>query len=180
MNLQQDEFLKHALLNEQNLKIAILAGIAFGDLRRMLIESFAKKLKTKLIESGWDEIDVEKLKSQDWARFRKKSWGQKVDVCFGATNNFSRHYLGVIAQKDKFDDEFRARLSRQITNNFGQGEFNNFTPWQQQIVAEYANLNSLDGLFNISDYHSDGAVNDLVTRINGIGSSIEVVLAEVN
>lgn len=180
MNLQQDEFLKHALLNEQNLKIAILAGIAFGDLRRMLIESFAKKLKTTLGESGWDEIDVEKLKSQHWARFRKTSWGKKVDVCFGASNNFSRHYLGVIAEKDKFDDEFRASLSRQITNNLGKGECNNFTPWQQQIFSEYANLNTLDGLFNISDYHSDGTVNDLVTRINEIGSYIEEVLAEIN
>ncbi len=186
MDLYKREFLTEAKKSEQNLRISIIAGLSFKDLRDQLIGNFEKKLRLSLDENGWaeaKECEVSKSwKDGYWAKFRKARWPKHIYIGIGPSSNFSRHDLAVIApdKEIEFDKNTRQLIAGRLVKKMGNGSGNVYSVWSQCLLTNYSDLNSADGLVAISEFQNHESVIDLAERIKSIGSSLDAIFNELN
>lgn len=189
MNLYQNEFTEYANKNEQNLYIAILAGLSFPKLRCMIIDEFEAELRGLLEEQKWSVIDDKYFTKEHtwskgyWAKFRKSNWPERIYVGIEPNANFSHHDFGVIANENevKFDKEKfnRNDLIQHLKSILGNGLSGNHCVWERKLEVDYANLDSAEGLIALSKFRREKALTDLVEKINYVGSALDSFFSEV-
>ncbi len=162
MDLHKTAFTTYANEKEENLYIAILAGLSFHRLRCMIIDEFEEELRVLLKEQKWSAIDDEHFTKDHtwsngyWAKFRKSNWPERIYVGIEPSRDFSIHNFGVIAnikqvQFDKLQfnrNEFSARLKEII----GDGPTSDHCVWKSKLSVDYAYLNSAEGLMALSKF----------------------------
>lgn len=173
MNLYQKEVIEHAKKSEQNMRVAILAGLSFQELRSMLIDEFAMKLRIYLEEKGWSECDVANWKNGGWVKFRKNNWPLRVYVGIGPDKNFSITEFCVIADGKEVDNQTRTNISNILKKDIGNGPFDAFAAWRGKLDTNYSNLNSIEGLIAISKFDGLKSLKDLAERIEAVGKIID-------
>lgn len=178
MNLYTNEIIEHAQKDEKNMRIAILAGLAFADLRKKIIDEFANEVKSTLKNIGWSECDVTDWKNSGWAKFRKGDWPANMYVGVCPEGDFKRTILGVIAHDKFVKDETRLEVFNVLKSNKRYGSSGNYCAWWSYLNekdASYANLNSAEGLINISKFNRQDSLKDLVEKIESIGVILDSI-----
>jgi hypothetical protein len=189
MDLHKKEFTAYANKNEDNLYIAILAGLSFHDLRCMIIDEFEAELRVLLKEQKWSVIDDEYFKKEHtwskgyWAKFRKSNWPERIYVGIEPNAHFSHHDYGVIANENEvtFDKEQfnRSDLIQHLKSILGSGRTDNHCVWESELKGDYANLNSAEGLMALSHFRRGNALTDLAGKINAVGDALDSFFSEV-
>lgn len=173
MNLYQKEIIEHAKKSEQNMRVAILAGLSFKELRSMLIDEFAMELILYLEEKGWSDCDVIYWKNEKWAKFRKNNWPLHVYVGIGPDKNFSITEFCVIAHDKEVDNNTRVNISNILKIDIGNGSFDAYCAWRSKLNTNYSNLNSVEGLMAISKFNRSNTLADLAGRIEAVGKVMD-------
>jgi hypothetical protein len=189
MSLHQKQFTEYAIQNEENLYIAILAGLSFHDLRRMIIDGFEAKLRGLLEEQKWSVIDDKHFTNEHtwskgyWAKFRKSNWPERIYVGIEPNAHFSYHNYGVIAnikevQFDKLQFN-RNELSARLKEIIGNGLTSDHCVWKSTLSVDYADLNSAEGLMALSESRREKTLTDLAGKINAVGDALDSLFSEV-
>lgn len=169
------EFISHARINEQNMRVAILGGLAFHDLRRELINEFAVDLKNTLEEKEWSDCEVSGWQNVGWVKLRKDNWLPHVYVGICPSTDFAKHELGAIAYNKEVDNQTRINISNRLKNEIGNSPLDPYCAWRKRFGTNYENLNSEDGLMALSEYKRADTLTDLVKKIEAVGNVLDSI-----
>lgn len=177
MNPYQNVIIEHAMTSEANMRVALLAGLSFPELRKRLIDEFVAELNIVLCNSDWVCNDKEAWSKNLWLRYSKRNWPENISVGIGPHTNFSGHYFGVIAHNKVVKEELRREISVCL-QEIQRAKIEDYCAWCISFEKAYGNLNSMDGLLAISEFHRHEAVDDLAHRIEQVGNALEPLFAK--
>ncbi len=148
MSVFSDEIINQAKSSPENMRAAILVGLSFTDLRKTLIQSFAKSL-IKSLENKW-EVDLAKWgvinDFKKWAvdplvreagiLCRKSNWEEDIYVRVASeSSNGSNNYIGIYAHNISSDR--KQELYQKLTDRLGKGKNSQPFPWWQYFDEHF-------------------------------------------
>ena len=180
MNLYQNEIIEHAKKSDQNMRVAILAGFSFMELRNSLIRDFANAMMQELKKYDWDEVDIhwwlnEPIGTLTGMACRQNCWPKDVRVMIEAQNGGLRGYIfGVKAEKGKVKEEDRVFIADALNKSFSIGKpSTDWWPWYRDLDNCYRNFDSEETLMAL--YRRDTMLNDLVGDIERIRKILDSI-----
>lgn len=180
-NIYTNEFIKYAEMNDQNMRVAHLAGRSFQDLRVTLFDDFANSLLNELKNKGWVECPsnpVSGWKNNTMVRFRKGSWPADVYVGISPEQAFTFHDLVVVVPRPNGkDDSIRDSILKELKSKNEGKKYLTDHPncvWRKQITTCLTDLDSPGGLIALSQENKrEGMLKDVVERIEVLGNDID-------
>lgn len=182
MNLYQNEIIEHAKKSDRNMRVAILAGFSFQELRNSLIRDFANAMMHELKKRDWEDVDVHWWLDNPIGTFtgmtcRQSCWPQGVCVAIEAQSGGMRDYIfGVKAEKDKVNEDVRNDIVDNLNTSFLIGKPSNLWPWYRELDVRYRNFDSEETLMAL--YRREAMLNDLVGDVERIGEVLDSIFSE--
>lgn len=140
----KDVILDFVLEREENLRMALLLGSVYDDLRIKIIAAFAEDLGKELKKSlgqGWT-VDVAPLMREPLARFTgfsvaKTTWSDRYGIWVEAQKQGAREFVMGVWKKPEangIDD-----LKDLLDQHYGYGKSNQYWVWWQYVEDRYRN-----------------------------------------
>lgn len=178
--MYQKVIIEHAKKSQQNMRVAILAGLTLEKLRAELIGDFSIAMKKALENEKWENINIERWQSDPTGKFtgmwfRQNSWPENIYIKIEARDRGMCEYIyGVTIRNEHVDKPVYENKRKDIGTCLDEiklGIRSKSWPWYQQIEAPYNCFDNEVGMLAL--YEKNAMIKYLIDRVEVVRTALE-------